>query len=98
MAPRAHGPSQPEGFFIRLQRRDDAAKIVCATLLLGIAILALRIASIWWVGSSARSVRGTAVSLAAAASLKACWPTFQLNPALVLFCERSPHQVFDERE
>jgi hypothetical protein len=47
MAPRAHGPSQPEGFFIRLQRRDDAPKIVCATLILGIAMLALRIASIW---------------------------------------------------
>jgi hypothetical protein len=46
MASPVHGPSRFEGFLIRLQRGDDATKIVCVALLLGIAMLALRIAGI----------------------------------------------------
>jgi hypothetical protein len=46
MTSRAHGPSPPEGFLIRLQRRDEATKIVCIALLLAIAMLALRVVDV----------------------------------------------------
>jgi hypothetical protein len=47
MASRAHDPRSPEGFVVRLRRGDDATRLVCATLVLAILVLALRVASIW---------------------------------------------------
>jgi hypothetical protein len=47
MAVRAPAPSSPGGFAFRAPRRDHAATIVCISLLLSIAALALRIAGVW---------------------------------------------------
>ncbi|MDR3469162.1 MAG: hypothetical protein P4M07_24800 [Xanthobacteraceae bacterium] len=47
MAVRAPAPWSPDGFAFRVPRRDRAAAIVCASLLLGIVMLVLRIASVW---------------------------------------------------